>query len=217
MEPPYTRLQPLVEAAAQAFLPYLNKPFAFFGHSLGALVSFELARYLRKEYGVHPVHLFVSSHTAPQIPDIDPPIHDLPEPEFIEKIRGLNGMSKEVLENTELMELLLPILRADFAICETYTYENDSPLDCPITALGGLLDEHVSRVDLEAWCEQTDDSFSLHLFPGDHFYLNTDQSLLLRTLAQKLTIMGFRSKSNVGGYGNPPYLARKGTIPATWG
>ncbi len=191
-QPPFTRLPPLVQAVAQALLPYLDKPFAFFGHSLGALVSFELARYLCRQYNLDPTHLFVSGHNAPQVPDREPPIHALPEPEFVEKLRRLNGMNKEVLENVELMELLLPILRADFAVCETYVYQADEPLDCPISAFGGLQDEYVSRESLAAWREQTSDSFSLRMFPGDHFYLNTERPLLLRALAQELTNGGIQ-------------------------
>lgn len=186
MEPPFTELQPLVKATSEALLPHLDKPFAFFGHSLGALVSFELARLLRRKHGLRPVHLFVSSHTAPQIPDDEPPIHTLPRAAFMEKIRSLNGMSPEILTSDELMELLLPILRADFAICETYTYEDDEPLSCPISALGGLRDNHVSQADLDAWRVQTQHTFSVRMFPGDHFYLNTDRSLLLRALVQDL-------------------------------
>ena len=187
-EPPFTRLPPLVKAAAQALLPHLDKPFAFFGHSLGALVSFELARHLQRQRGPRPVHLFASGHSAPQLPDRDPPIHALPEPEFVARLRHLNGMAKEVLENAELMQLLLPILRADFEICETYVYEAGEPLDCPVSAFGGLRDEYMSREGLEAWRKHTIASFSLRMFPGDHFYLNTDRLLLLRALAQDLTI-----------------------------
>jgi len=185
-EPLFTRMGPLVRAAAQALLPYLDKPFAFFGHSLGALVSFELARYLRREHGLSPVHLFVSGHNAPQLPDRDPPIHDLPEPEFLEELRRLNGTPEEVLQHPELRELIFPILRADFEVCDTYVYEPDDPLNCPISAFGGLRDEHLSREGLEAWREQTIASFSLRMFPGDHFYLNTDRPLLLRALAREL-------------------------------
>jgi len=110
-------------------------------------------------------------------------------------------MNEEVLENVELMELLLPILRADFAVCETYVYEADDPLDCPISAFGGLQDEYVSRESLGAWREQTSGSFSLRMFPGDHFYLNTERPLLLRALAQELTNGGIQdlqiSKSDI--------------------
>ncbi|WP_208344832.1 thioesterase II family protein, partial [Aetokthonos hydrillicola] len=113
--PPFTRLEPLVEAIAQILLPHLNKPFAFFGHSMGALVSFEVTRLLRKEYGLHTLHLFLSGRRAPQIPDRDQPIHALPDPEFVAGLSSYNGTPAAVLENAELMELLIPTLRADFA------------------------------------------------------------------------------------------------------
>ncbi|HEY9797280.1 MAG TPA: thioesterase II family protein [Leptolyngbyaceae cyanobacterium] len=183
---PFTRLQPLVQAIAQALLPHLDKPFAFFGHSMGGLVSFELARLLRKKYGLNPAHLFVSGYRAPQVPDPDPPIHALPEPEFLEELRRLNGTPEAVLENAELMQLLLPALRADFAVIETYAYIPESPLDCPITAFGGLQDREVSCDDLEAWREQTNAAFSLQMLPGDHFFLHSAQPLLLQSLSQKL-------------------------------
>ncbi len=129
---PFTRLEPLVQTVAQDLMPYLNKPFAFFGHSMGALVSFELTRVLRRDYGISPVHLFVSGRQAPQIPDSTQPIHALPEPEFKEELRRLNGTPTAILENAELMKLILPTLRADFAVIETYIYMNEPPLDCPI-------------------------------------------------------------------------------------
>jgi medium-chain acyl-[acyl-carrier-protein] hydrolase len=187
-EPPFKRLLLLVQAAAEALLPYLDKSFAFFGHSMGALVSFELARHLSRQHGLSPVHLFVSGHNAPHIPDREPPIHALPEPEFVAKLRQLNGMHQGILENPELMQLVLPILRADFTACETYVYRADSPLECPISALGGLRDEYVTRDGLEAWREQTSASFYLRMFPGDHFYLNADHQLLLRALARELIV-----------------------------
>ena len=183
---PFTRLQLLVQAIAIALLPYLDKPFAFFGHSMGGLVSFELARLLRKNYGISPVHLFVSGHREPQVPDPDPPIHALPEPEFLEKLRRLNGTPEAVLENAELMQMLLPVLRADFAVIETYAYTPESPLDCPITAFGGLQDREVRYDDLKVWQEQTNAAFSLHMLPGDHFFLQPAQPLLLQLLSQEL-------------------------------
>lgn len=185
-EPLFTRLTPLVEATAKALRPHLDKPFAFFGHSLGALVSYELARYLRRHDGLMPLHLFVSGHSAPHLPKVDPPIHDLPEPEFVAELRRFNGTPDEVLEHVELRELILPILRADFEMYETYAHETDHPLECPISAFGGLQDEEVSRERLEPWREHTNGAFSLRMFPGDHFFLNTSQSLLLQALAREL-------------------------------
>ena len=188
MEPPFTQLSPLVQALAEALFPLLDKPFAFFGHSLGALVSFELARQLRRQYGVgvQPVHLFVSADRAPQIAYRDRLIHSLPEKEFFVELRRLNGTPGEVLEDEELMQTMLPVLRADFAVHETYIYSTEPPLNCPISTYGGLQDHKVSRGDLEAWCDQTSVSFSLRMFPGDHFFLNTTRPVLLRVLSQEL-------------------------------
>jgi medium-chain acyl-[acyl-carrier-protein] hydrolase len=185
-ETPFTQLSPLVQTLAQAMVPLLDKPFAFFGHSLGALVGFELARQLRRQSGVQPVRLFVSADRAPQIPRRDRPIHALPEGEFLEELRRLNGIPGKVLEEAELMQIMLPVLRADFAVYETYAYATEPPLNCPISTLGGLQDHRVSRGDLEAWRDQTSDSFSLRMFPGDHFFWNTTQPLLLQVLSQEL-------------------------------
>ena len=184
MEHPSTLLSPLVEALAQALVPLLDRPVAFFGHSLGALVSFELARRVRRRYGVHPVRLFVSAGRAPQIPPRGPLIHNLPEKEFLAELRRLNGTPSELLNNEELMEIMLPLLRADFAVYETYVYSTEPPLNCPISAFGGLQDHRVNGTDLEAWRAQTSVSFSLRMFPGDHFFLN--QPLLLHVLSQEL-------------------------------
>ncbi|WP_017317185.1 thioesterase II family protein [Mastigocladopsis repens] len=183
---PFTRLEPLVQAIAPVLLPHLDKPFAFFGHSMGALVGFELARLLRREYDVIPVHLFISGRRAPQIPDPKPPVHALPEPEFKEELRRLNGTPEMVLQNADLMQLLLPILRADFAVLETYVYMNEPPLNCPITAFGGLQDHEVTRHELQAWQNQTNAAFSLQMFAGNHFFLHSAQSLLLQSLSQEL-------------------------------
>jgi medium-chain acyl-[acyl-carrier-protein] hydrolase len=186
METPFTQLPPLVQALAQALAPLLDKPFAFFGHSLGALVGFELARQLRRQYGVQPVRLFISADRAPQIPHQDRTIHALPEGEFLVELRRLNGIPGKVLEEVELMQIMLPVLRADLAVYETYVYSTERPLNCPISAFGGLQDHRVSRGDLEAWRGQTSGSFSLRMFPGDHFFLNTTQPLLLQVLSQEL-------------------------------
>ncbi|MGD0207572.1 MAG: alpha/beta fold hydrolase [Verrucomicrobiota bacterium] len=185
-ETPFTQLSPLVQTLAQALVPLLDKPFAFFGHSLGALVGFELARQLRRHSGVQPVRLFVSAARAPQIPHRDRPIHALPEGEFLAELRRLNGIPGKVLEEVELMQIMLPVLRADFAVYETYVYPTEPSLHCPISTFGGLQDQRVSRGDLEAWRNQTNGSFSLRMFPGDHFFWNTTQPLLLQALSQEL-------------------------------
>ncbi|TBR58322.1 putative thioesterase [Westiellopsis prolifica IICB1] len=184
--PSFTQLEPLVTELASVFKPNLDKPFAFFGHSMGGLVSFELARLLRKQYGVKPSHLFISARRAPQLVDPKSPIHDLPEAEFIEELRRLNGTPEALLNNDQLMQLFMPILRADFAVLETYIYSQETPLDCPITAFGGLQDQEARHDQIKAWQEQTSASFSLHMLPGNHFFLHSFQSLLLEIIYRKI-------------------------------
>src|SRR5262249_52443684 len=121
-EPPFTKLAALVEALMPVILPYLDVPFAFFGHSMGGLISFELMHALRRQRGLVPVHLFVSGHRAPQLPDRAPPFRHLPEAELLTQLRRLNGTPEAILQDATLMQFFLPILRADFAVCETYTY-----------------------------------------------------------------------------------------------
>jgi medium-chain acyl-[acyl-carrier-protein] hydrolase len=175
-ETPFTELSALIDALAEVLYPYLDFPFAFFGHSLGALISFELTRRLRRQKAPCPGHLFVSGSRAPQLPDPDPPIHHLPDAEFIEELGRFNGTPKAVLDNPELMEVFLPLLRSDIRLCETYVYDHEAPLDCPISAFGGLKDEEVSREELAAWCDQTRVRFNIQMFPGDHFFLNGKES-----------------------------------------
>lgn len=185
-EPSFGHLSPLVRAAAPALAPYLDVPFAFFGHSMGAVISFELCRLLRREYGLSPRHLFVSGRRAPQVNEPKPPTYNLPEPEFLKELRELNGTPREVLEQPELLQIIIPILRADFAVCQTYDYAHEAAFDFPITAYGGTEDGEVKYEHLGAWREQTTKAFCVRLLPGDHFFLNTHQQLLLQSLAREL-------------------------------
>jgi medium-chain acyl-[acyl-carrier-protein] hydrolase len=184
--PPFTQLQPLVRAIANVLHPHLDKSFAFFGHSMGGLVGFEVARLLRKSYGLVPVHLLVSGRRAPQLKPSKPPIHNLPKPDFIKELKALNGTPSEVLNNRELMDLMLPILRADFAVLETYNYTKEKPFNIPISVFGGLQDLEVSHEELESWREQTNSKFSLHMFEGDHFFIHSTQQMLLKLVSQQL-------------------------------
>ncbi len=190
-------MESLVNAIAFSLLPNLEKPFAFFGHSMGGLVSFEVARFLRANYNLHPTHLFISGRRPPQIAGTIAPIHALPLPEFIAQLRRLNGTPTAVLENAELMQILVPILRADFAVLENYTYIDEPPLDCaiaqarPVTGFaifGGLEDKEVSYEQLAAWRVQTINSFQLQMFRGDHFFLHSAQDVLLQSLSEQLLI-----------------------------
>jgi medium-chain acyl-[acyl-carrier-protein] hydrolase len=185
-ERPLQSIPAIVEAAAESLLPHFDKPFAFFGHSMGALIGFDLARLLRERHGIAPVRLFVSGCPAPHLKRKRPPSYDLPELEFVNKLRALNGTPRELLDNPDLMCVLLPLLRADFEASETYSYIASAPLECPISAFGGTDDPEAERRDIREWCEHTTDAFSLKMFPGDHFFLHSAQALLLNALAEQL-------------------------------
>lgn len=175
----------LIEALSEALLPCFMKPFVFFGHSMGALIAFGLAQQLRQQGRPMPEQLLLSAYRAPQIPNRES-LHTLSEPALIQKLLELDGTRPEVLENLELRQFLLPIMRADFSICESYVYTNQEPLDCPITTFGGLQDKRVSKESLEAWRKQTSNRFTLHMLPGNHFFLREMQQPMLQIITQTL-------------------------------
>lgn len=186
-EPLFTQLSALARELAQALLPYLDLPFACFGHSMGALTSFEVVRQLRRLKAPKPVHLFVSSHRAPQIPLPSQPTHQFSDEIFIETLHHRFGsFPEETRQNTMLMRYALPMLRADLQMCETYTFVPEAPLDCPISAFGGLQDCTVTPHELRTWGEQTSQGCRLQMFPGSHFYFSEDPAPLLHAIAQEL-------------------------------
>ncbi|MGA9382137.1 MAG: thioesterase II family protein [Phormidium sp.] len=187
-EPKFTNMVSLIDTLTLALLPNLNKPFAFFGHSVGALISFEVARQLRRLQYPIPLHLFISSNSAPQLPKLDLPIAQLSDADLLEKLRDYNGTPSNLLENVELMDFYLPIFRADLSIKESYVYLPEPPLNCPISAFGGSNDHIISQDSLASWREQTCKKFSLQMFPGDHFYLKSQQEFLLKAIALDLAL-----------------------------
>jgi medium-chain acyl-[acyl-carrier-protein] hydrolase len=186
-ETPIIDLSTLVQEIALGIHHHLDRPFAFFGHSMGALLSFELTRLLRQQGYASPAHLFVSGYRAPHLKPNSTLIHHLPEPEFTEEIRRLGGTPEAVLVNAELRELVFPALRADFAAIETYIYRPSTSLVCPITAFGGLQDKGVDVADLEAWRQYTTGKFRLQMFSGSHFFLHQAQSSILQVLHQQFS------------------------------
>ncbi|BAZ88621.1 thioesterase II family protein [Cylindrospermopsis curvispora] len=188
--PPYRKMELLVRAIAEHILPLLDRPFAIFGHSMGGLVGFELARLLRSEYALEYktlLHLFISARNAPQNHSRDEGIYHLPDGEFLEKIAKYNGTPDEILKNPEMRELFLPILRADFEVLDTYIYKVEPPFDFPITVFGGSEDPMVNHDDLVGWKEHTNREFSCYTLPGNHFFIRSHQELLLQYISQKLS------------------------------
>jgi medium-chain acyl-[acyl-carrier-protein] hydrolase len=185
-EPPFVSMPALIDDLQSVIWPTLDKPFIFFGHSMGAIIAFELARSLRRKYGREPQALFVAGRRAPQVPKEEPVTYNLPKNEFIEELIRLDGTPKEVIEHGELMEIMIPLLRADFQLVQTYEYVTDALLQCPINVYGGLHDRYVTRELLMPWKELTNSGFALHMLPGDHFFLRSSQSQLLKLLSHQL-------------------------------
>jgi medium-chain acyl-[acyl-carrier-protein] hydrolase len=187
-EPRFLEISELVPALARAVRPYLDRPFACFGHSLGALIAFELARRLRREGGPEPDALLVAARRAPQIPNPRPPIHDLPDARLIEELtRRYDGIPKVVREHPDMMDFYLPIIRADLTLNDTYRHLVEARLTCPISAFGGLADNEVTRDDLAAWGDQTRASFTLRMVPGGHFFHQGAPERLLPALLADLS------------------------------
>jgi len=185
-EEPLTSLAATVPAVAGAIRPLLDVPFAFFGHSMGGLIAFELARELRRTGAPQPSHLLVSGRRAPTVPTRKADIHALPTPEFLRAIRDYDGTPAEVFENEQLLELILPVLRADLTLTETYTYQPGPPLGMPVSAFYGREDPTVTAADADAWRHQTTGAFRIHELPGGHFFLQTAQQQLLLAISEDL-------------------------------
>jgi surfactin synthase thioesterase subunit/glycosyltransferase involved in cell wall biosynthesis len=185
-EAPFERMEPLVAALADAIQPYLAQPFAFFGHSMGAAVAFELARLLRRRGQPLPKLLVASGARAPQFRRHYTPPPAPGDEQFLEELRRLEGIPRDLIDDPAWMRAILPALRADAALYRKYVYTEDAPLDCPIRAYGGAADSNVRREYLEAWAEQTTASFAVRLFPGGHFYIERCQAEFLAALTADL-------------------------------
>ncbi|CAN5459488.1 alpha/beta fold hydrolase [soil metagenome] len=186
-EAPLTSLDALLDGLEQAIMPLLDRPFAFFGHSMGATVAYELTRRLESSQQALPAFLFLSGRSAPQLPPVKPPIHALPDHEFVEALRNFNGTPVELLEHEELMLMMMPTLRADFQLLETWSHRERAPLDIPISVFGGLDDQSVPLENLDAWAACTSHKLKRHLFPGDHFFLHQQSDGMLNIIGRALS------------------------------
>lgn len=185
-EPAATRMSDLVRDLSLACYAFQSTPFAFYGHSMGAWIAFELSRLLYRMGAKPPLHLFVAGQRAPQLPAEETPVYDLPDAAFKRQLLDYAGTPVELINNDELMRILMPALRADFEICDTYQYQPSDPLPCPITALGGYQDPTCEHRQLEAWRDQTSVGFNCRMFQGEHFFLHTAETKLLEFLGDQL-------------------------------
>jgi medium-chain acyl-[acyl-carrier-protein] hydrolase len=170
-EPAFTRFPELITVLAQEIECYVNDEFALYGHSMGAMISFELARELFRRHGRGPRRLFLSGSRAPQCHRTKKQTYDLPHDEFIAHLRELNGTPQALLDDQQALELFMPTLRADFEMVQTYEYRNGPPLPCPLNIYGGLQDPDVALEELRPWQLQTTATCDLKMFEGDHFFI----------------------------------------------
>ena len=192
-EPPFTRLRPLVEALLRD--ASFETPFAFFGHSLGALVAYEVARTLRALGRDQPELLFLSAYPAPHLPRAAPVAHLLPDPELLAILEQQAGeLPAELRGDPELLRPVVSAFRADCELFETYRPPDDAPLDQPFVVLGGV-DDHEATAGLAEWRRYTTGSFELRLFPGGHFYLRDERQSVLRLVLETLTATSSRRRA----------------------
>jgi len=186
-EPCFASLPGAAKAVAAGIEGMLGGRFALFGHSMGALLAFEVARELARRGGEVPVRLLVSGRRAPHRPLHREPLAHLPHDAFVAAVRRrFDGIPRQVLDEPELLELLVPTLRADMTMIETYTFTEGPPLACPITAYGGDRDEEAPPDELGAWRVHTASSFDCRSFPGNHFFVQSERAALLADLAARL-------------------------------
>jgi len=187
-EASHRHLDPLL-AELVGTLDFASAPFAFFGHSLGALIAFELARELRRREKRAPLLLLVSAYPAPQLHRDRPHIAHLPDDAMVAALREHFDVSAALLDDPDLLELALPLLRADMSVVESYVYRDEPPLDLPLVAFGGLGDPEAPEEQIRGWQAQTARAFSMRMFPGGHFFVNHDSQPVIREITEALTAM----------------------------
>jgi medium-chain acyl-[acyl-carrier-protein] hydrolase len=181
-EKAFTRISALVAAIADQIIDEIMDPFVLYGHSMGALISFELSREIFRRSGRTPLHLFLSGHRAPQWPRSRKQTFHLPDKEFIAKLKDLNGTPIELFDHPEMKAMFLPALRADFEMVETYEFSPGQPLSCPMTVYGGLQDSHVPLESLHAWGVHSTAGCKARMLKGDHFFIRSSEKEFVNIL-----------------------------------
>ncbi|NJC72073.1 thioesterase [Planosporangium thailandense] len=185
-EPPYRRIEQLVDPLCAALSPQLDAPYALFGHSMGAAVAFEVARRLTDAGRPGPICLLVSGRQAPRAVSARRTLWTLPDDDFVAAVGRMGGTPPEVLGEPDLLQMFLPALRADFELSETYRPLPGGRLRCPVVAYMGVDDPEVDRNGLLRWHEETSGAFTLRLFAGDHFYLKGGRADVLSAVRHDL-------------------------------
>ena len=187
VEPPISRIESLLGELTSRTLRWLDRPFALFGHSMGALIAFELARALRHAGRRGPDWLFVSGCPAPHLSQGDR-TSAMTDAQFTEFLRELQGTPQELFDSPELLQLMLPGLRADFAMVDSYRYRAEEPLVCPVVAFYGTRDSLAPKDAVAAWARHAAVDFSLHEMEGDHFFLRPRGAEVVARIRRELGV-----------------------------
>ncbi|GAA3728889.1 alpha/beta fold hydrolase [Plantactinospora mayteni] len=185
-EPAPRRVQPVVDALAGELHPLLDRPYALFGHSMGALLAFELCRRLRRDGAPQPVRLLVSAYRAPHLPAWRPAVSTLPQPQLLTRLAEMAGQSRSAVMDPDLLTALTPMLRADFELCETYRYVPDDPLDMLITCFAAVDDPEVRVDEMLGWQRHSTMDSQLHPYSGGHLFLLDHRASVLSRIAMEL-------------------------------
>lgn len=185
-EPLFDTIEQVAMSVVDAVTAGPNVPYALFGHSMGSLVAFEACHVLAARGAAMPRLLIASGHRAPRVPQSAPPMHKAPDAEFVAHLRELGATPAEVFSSPDLLELMLPILRADFRACETYRPDDRPRLHINIAAYGGLGDTDTSRDGLLAWQEETTGECVVRMFPGGHFFVSDHADQVVAMLERDL-------------------------------
>ncbi|HJD81131.1 alpha/beta fold hydrolase [Kitasatospora aureofaciens] len=187
-QPPLRRIPDMVEALRTAATPLLDRPFAFFGHSMGALLAFELARLLRRTGGPAPAQLFLSGMRSPDLAPWRPPASTLDEEALLRRLDEMAGPSVSALRDRELLLWLAPVIRADFEACEAYWYEPQPPLDVPVSLLAAVDDVEVRVDEVADWWRHSTATSPVRIFEGGHLYLLDHRDRVLEQVAAELAL-----------------------------
>jgi surfactin synthase thioesterase subunit len=191
-EPNFTGIDEVADQIADLLAPAPDRPFAFFGHSMGAIVSYEVTRRLEQRGLAGPVALFVSGRRAPAVHRIEE-VHKGSDDDLLRALRDLSGTDPRILGDEEMLRMILPAVRSDYRAIECYRHAPGAPVTCPIIAIGGEEDPRASVEEMRMWAEHTAGAFDLHIFPGGHFYLVNEQRKVLAVVADRLAALSRRT------------------------
>ena len=185
-EPFITNMNEMVSDLYKIIVHDLSKPYAFYGHSMGAVLAFLMVKRIVNDNLTPPVYLFVSGKEAPSVSNKNPIRHLMPREEFIAELREMGGSPEQLLDDDELMNFFEPVLRADFQAMELYEYEKTSPLQIPVLAMIGL-DEDITEEEVQAWQEETIQKIEIMKFEGKHFFIFNYSKEIMALINKRLS------------------------------